>query len=230
LGSVAKADEIIVIDDLSTDNTVELAKQAGAKILRRKLDSFAAQRNAALKEVHEGWVFFLDADERVSPQLMASVCAHINLRPGCAAYATRRTWAFGRRHWVGPLKPDKVLRLFPVGEVYWQGQIHERPVCSLPTCGLKGELTHFTYENFEHYLEKQSRYATLWAEEKAAKGEKSSPPKAIIKTAFALLKMFILNGGLVGGPLVWALCYYHGAYTLTKYLKLYEASHSPKAD
>lgn len=212
--------DLLVVDDGSDDGTVELAKAAGARVVGRRLNTFAEQRNFALSQAAEGWVFFLDADERFSPELLAAVSRHMAARPVAAGSVMRRNFAFGRRHRFGPLKPDRVIRLFPPNSVRWEGRVHERPIFDLPVRPLGGHLLHLTYHSWGQYLTKQRRYADLWAEEARAAGKTATPLKAFLRAGAGFLKMMILNLGLLGGPVAWSLCWYHGAYTLTKYLKL----------
>ncbi|MDR1921554.1 MAG: glycosyltransferase family 2 protein [Candidatus Adiutrix sp.] len=222
LKSVDGADEIVVVDDFSDDATMETACQFGAKIVQRRLDSFAEQRNFALSAAAGDWVFFLDADERFSPGLMEEVRRHIEANPGRAGSVRRKNFAFGRRHHFGPLKPDRASRLFPANSVRWEGLIHERPLFKGPARPLKGWLLHLTYRDFDHYLKKQHRYAAAWAAEAAGRGQTAGPMTAVIRAALAFAKMLCLNLGFLGGPLCWALCFFHAGYTLTKYLKLHE--------
>ncbi|UQZ88519.1 beta-1,4-glucosyltransferase [Deltaproteobacteria bacterium Smac51] len=222
VASVRGADEVVVVDDESSDDTVELATRAGAKVIRHKLDNFADQRNFALTQTTGEWVFFLDADERFSPGLMDSIRAHMDNRQGMAGSVVRRNFAFGQRHRFGPLKPDRVTRLFPAGTVYWDGLVHERPVFEINSAHLHGHLEHLTYSTWDQYINKQLRYADLWAREKHAVGKITSPLSAVVRGSLGFFKMFILNMGLLGGPVAWALCSYHSLYTMTKYLKLAE--------
>ena len=223
LQSASGADELLVIDDFSEDDTRALAEKAGAKVLSNKLTDFSRQRNFALNQAKGGWVFYLDADERFSPELMDAVRKHLVESPGQAGSVVRKNFAFGRRHRFGPLKPDRVARLFRRDMVHWEGEIHERPVFDGEGRRLAGSLTHLTYHSWGQYLEKQYRYASAWAVEAAARGKKSTPLSACLRGLAGFFKMFILNLGVLGGPTSWALCWFHGAYTLTKYLKLSEA-------
>lgn len=220
LDSVAGADELLVIDDFSDDDTTQLARQAGAKILQRPLDTFAAQRNFALSQAQGDWVFFLDADERLSPGLMSALRRHMLAPAPRSGRLIRRNFAFGRRHRFGPLKPDRVTRLFRRSQVHWEGAVHERPVSSDPPAELAGYLIHHTYRDWPQYLTKQRRYAELWAQQAQASGRSATVWTALWRAGAGLFKMLFLNLGLLGGPLSWALCWQHASYTLNKYLIL----------
>ncbi len=222
IASARGADEILVIDDESADDTALLAVRSGARVISRKLDSFAAQRNFALGEAQGDWAFFLDADERFSEELMAEIRRHIAEHPGRAASVMRKNFAFGRRHRFGPLKPDRATRLFPAGKVRWEGRVHERAVFEGGARPLRGHLEHRTYSDWDQYLRKQFRYADIWAREKHEAGKKSGDFTAVLRAGLGFFKMFFLNLGILGGPACWALCGYHALYTMTKYLKLAE--------
>lgn len=223
LQSALGADELLVVDDFSGDDTRAKAEKGGARVLTNKLIDFSRQRNFALSQARGEWVFYLDADERFSAELMGAVRKHMAESPGRAGSVIRKNFAFGRRHRFGPLKPDRVARLFRRASVHWEGEIHERPVFDGEPLALGGSLSHLTYHSWEQYLEKQYRYASAWAQEAAARGKKATPLSACLRGLAGFFKMFILNLGFLGGPSAWALCWFHGAYTLTKYLKLSEA-------
>lgn len=229
LESARGADELLVVDDFSDDGGDLLAEKAGATVVRNRLVDFSRQRNLALSIAAGDWVFFLDADEHFTPGLMAAVKKHMAASGGRAGALVRRNFAFGRRHRFGPLKPDRVVRLFRKDSVRWEGEIHEKPVFEGEAAFL-GFLDHLTYHSWGQYLEKQYRYASAWAAEASARGRKATVFSACLRGTAGFLKMLVLNLGFLGGPLTWALCWYHGAYTLTKYLKLAEAGENQGAD
>ncbi|MDR1871371.1 MAG: glycosyltransferase family 2 protein [Deltaproteobacteria bacterium] len=212
--------EIIVIDDHSDDNTPEIAKKLGARVMTRKLTDFASQRNFALSQSQAPWVFFLDADERVSPELAAAIKEILAQGQMVKGAVKRRVFAFGRRQRFGPLAGDWVTRLFPKDQVEWAGLVHERPVAQLPEVRLDGHLAHHTYADWAEYLDKWRRYAQLWAKDAKLKGRTSSVQKAVSRAVAAFCKMFFGKLGFLGGPTAWALCWYYSGYTLSKYLLL----------
>jgi len=220
LASIEGADEIVVVDDQSEDDTLALARAAGAKVAERKLDSFAAQRNFAQAQAGGDWIFYLDADERFSPGLMAAVRRHMELWPGAAGRVVRHSFAFGRRHRFGVLKPDRVTRLFPRGGVTWTGLVHESPAWAGPARLLPGHLDHLTYRDWAQHRLKMERYVELWAESARGRGLKAGPATPWLRAGAGFLKMFVLNLGLLGGPAAWILCWRHAVYTFVKYRRL----------
>ena len=222
LASICGADEIVVVDDLSEDGTVALALDAGAKVAERKLDSFAGQRNFAQTQAEGDWIFHLDADERFSPGLMDTIRRHMELYPGVAGRVVRHSFAFGRRHRFGALKPDRVTRLFPRNSVTWVGPIHERPVFTGPVQLLSGHLDHFTYQDWAQFDAKMDCYAEKWAESARDQGRRAGPATPWWRAGASFLKMFGLNLGFLGGPVTWAVCLRHVRYTFAKYRLLAE--------
>ena len=220
LASARGADEIVVVDDESHDGTPALAAAAGARVVTRKMDSFAAQRNFAQDQARGDWVFFLDADERLSSELLAAIRRHLERWPGAAGRVLRRNHAFGRRHRFGVLKPDRVTRLFPKGAATWTGLVHERPIFTGPVRPLAGHLEHLTYADWAQYRAKMERYASLWAETAQAQGRRAGRWTAVWRAGAGFLKMFGLNLGVLGGPTAWLLCWRYAGYNFAKYRRL----------
>jgi glycosyltransferase involved in cell wall biosynthesis len=218
----------IVIDDNSTDDTVELAQARGAEIHVHALEDFASQRNFALSKSQADWILFLDADERLTATVKKSLEEHLLAAEPSAGAIKRFSFAFGTRQRFGPLSPDKVVRLFPRGSLTWQGAVHEKALFNVPLKDLKGHLEHYTYSTWSNYLDKMDRYAILWADSAFKAGRTASPFKAVSRAIGAFLKMFWLKLGFLGGPVTWALCWCYSAYTLEKYLRLIQSPNRPK--
>ncbi len=216
------ADEIIVIDSGSTDDTVNLAQSAGARVVHHPMtDGFAAQRNFALTQTTADWVFYLDADERVTPELADELRQIRAQQPGKSAYAIqRRNIAFGQPVNHGVLRPDRVVRIFPRLGLVWEGQVHERPVGDWITSPLHGALLHYTYSDWHRYFLKFNNYTTLWAQEAHARGKRSSWLDAFVHAKVAFVQTYFLKRGFLDGWLGLVLCCFHFAYTLAKYVKL----------
>ncbi|MDR2367880.1 MAG: glycosyltransferase family 2 protein [Deltaproteobacteria bacterium] len=219
LASFAGLGQAVIIDDGSSDDTVRLAREAGAVVYERAMDDFSGQRNFALEKSGAEWVFFLDADERFTPGLVEAVRAHV-AGPRAAGRVLRKNFAFGQRFRFGHLAPDWVTRLFPRGEVRWVGEVHERAETGLPVVALGGHMEHLTYRDWEHYLGKMERYARIWALEAARKGKRCGVVGALAKASANYFKTMVLKLGVLDGPRGWAVCAISGYYTLSKYLIL----------
>ena len=209
----------VVIDDNSQDDTVALAKAAGATVFTRTLDNFSAQRNFALTKVEADWVFFIDSDERFTPELVERVREFISGPPQAGA-VKRVNYAFGKRHRFGQLAPDMATRLFPKDRVRWVGLVHEFPETDLLVRPIGGFLRHYTYDDWKKYMDKLVKYARLWADGEHNKRREPSMFRAFGHAFFSFVKTFVFKLGFLEGPLGWVLCWYNGCYTLTKYVFL----------
>jgi len=217
------ADEIIVIDAGSTDKTVELARAAGAKVCYREWDGdFSAQRNYGLTQTAAERVLYLDADERLDEHLLAAIKELMSVGGQNTQYGMlRRTVAFGREFRYGVLAPDKVTRLFPRKEVRWTGRVHERPVCGSPHMMLPGFLQHYTYQDWEQYLDKMNKYSSIGAVNYYENRKRVSFFKDIVaRPLFAFIKMYFLKLGFLEGKLGYLLAVNYAIYTMNKYSKL----------
>ena len=149
LKSASFADEIIVVDTGSTDDTLKLARPLVTKIIKSDLqDDFSAWRNQGAQEAKGDWLFYLDSDERFTPTLIKEIATTL-LRPQFAAYTLpRRDILLGRhlKHWPH----SRVLRLIRQDAlVDWQGKLHEQPRINGQIGQLKNELIHLTHKNID---------------------------------------------------------------------------------
>ena len=212
---------VLIVDSGSTDKTVELAKQNGAKVVNREWDNdFSAQRNFALAQVDTEWVLYLDADEILNPKLVEAIKDVLSSNRDEQYAIKRKSVAFGKEFNYGVLKPDCVPRLFKASHVKWVNKVHEKPVCNDKIVVLDGHIEHHTYPSWQHYFNKFNQYTTIWAENALEKSKKSSYIAAYGHAVFEFFQMLILKKGFLDGRLGFTLCVYHFMYTLTKYIKL----------
>ena len=217
-------DEVIIIDSGSTDRTVELAEEAGAKVSFRAWDDdFSAQRNFALGETCADWVLYLDADERLNDKMIADVKRILSSGVMDHQYVmVRKNVAFGTKFNHGALGPDQVTRMFPREKVKWMNKVHEHPDCNLPKKTLRGHIEHHTYENFQHWEEKCTKYTTIWAQDAYARGKRTSLGGILGHGIGGFFKVLVLQAGFLDGWMGFYTCFHHLFYTQMKYLKLYE--------
>ena len=162
------ADEIVVIDSFSTDRTVEIAQEAGARVVQNRFEDYGQQKNFAMAQAGCEWILNLDADERVSPELQRAIAAwKEGAAPlNAAAFAIKRkTFYLGRwiRHsgWY----PDRKIRLFRKDAAAWHGRIHERLDVRGSVARLEGDILHFTYRDIGDHVRRLDRYSAFQAEE-----------------------------------------------------------------
>lgn len=216
--------EVVIIDSGSTDRTVELAKEHGAKVaFRAWTNDFSAQRNFALEQTDADWVLYLDADERLNDEVIAEVKKIVSGEGMDHQYSfERKSVAFGTKFNHGVLKPDHVLRMFPGNQVKWVNKVHEHSECGLPVKALPGHIEHYTYKNWHHWEGKLCQYTTIWAEDAYKNGKRTSLGKVFTHSLGGFFKMFVLRAGFLDGWMGTYMCFNHFFYTMLKYLKLYE--------
>lgn len=168
LESVSWCDEVIVIDDHSTDNIVELAKRTGAIVHSHALDQdFSAQRNFGLQKAQGEWVLFVDADERVSSALWYEIMAMINNPIGgyVGFYLKRKDTLWGKELQYGETGNIKLLRLAKKDAGLWEGYVHETWQVKGKTSVLKNPLIHFPHQTVAEFLTEINYYTTIRAKE-----------------------------------------------------------------
>ena len=217
-------DEILIIDSGSTDKTVELAEKLGAKVFYRAWDNdFSAQRNFALDKTSADFIFYIDADERLTPKTVAHIKKILAQDNFNFQYKVqRKTTAFGQIFNYGVLYPDYVLRMFPREKVQWRGKVHERPECPCEIETLQGYLEHYTYRSWSQWQDKSKLYSTIWAENAFKSGKRTSKAGAFLHASAGFFKMFFLKLGFLDGWYGFYTCANHFFNTMLKYLKLLE--------
>ncbi|MBE0613581.1 MAG: glycosyltransferase family 2 protein [Burkholderiales bacterium] len=201
LESAAFADEIVVVDSDSTDGTAELAARNGARVIqRREWKGFGPQKQFAVEAARHDWVLCLDADERVSVPLRASILAAL-AAPAAQAYTMPRCNRFmGRwlRHGEG--YPDWSLRLFDRRHARWSDDpVHEKVLTDTPVASLAGDLLHDSAETLAAYLDKQNRYTSMQAEELFKAGKRSGIAQLLLSPALRFAKFYVLRLGFLDG-------------------------------
>jgi (heptosyl)LPS beta-1,4-glucosyltransferase len=156
--SLAWADQVVVFDSFSKDDTVALARAAGAQIKQANFQDYAQQRNAALDAVNADWIFFVDADERGTDSLGAEIRRVIQERPESGWYVPRHNFIFGRLTLGAGWYPDYQLRLFRYGRVRYERPVHEIAIVDGSIGYLENALIHHNYAHTRHFHAKQSAY------------------------------------------------------------------------
>lgn len=223
INSVKFADEVLVIDDFSTDKTRELAEKLGARVVQRAMNGdWGGQQTYAIREAKHAWVLFLDADERISESLGQEIVAAVEKNEP-AAYWIQRENKFHFNHAThGTLRPDWVDRLFPAKNSYVEGFVHPKIVAPYPNKKFKHLMYHYTYDNWEQYFNKFNNYTKLAALKYQKAGKSCSFLKDIVlRPLWAFIKIYFINGGFLDGKLGFIFSVNHYFYTMTKYVRLY---------
>lgn len=210
--SLAWADSILVFDSISTDETVAMAEQSGATVRQRPFDNYAAQRNAALDEVVTDWVFFVDADERGTPELGQEIRRVISTRSEAAWNVPRHNYIFGRLTLGAGWYPDYQLRLLRYGTTRYSRPVHEIGEVDGVIGYLKNPLIHLNYRDFEQFKQKQRFYVKTDARILKDEGVRPRPHNYILQPWRQFWWRFVTLGGyrdgLHGLRLSAAMAYY----------------------
>jgi glycosyltransferase involved in cell wall biosynthesis len=218
------ADEVVIVDSGSTDNTVIMAQELDARVVYRAWeDDFSAQRNFAQTQTTADWILYLDADERLNPELIAGIRKAVETDDRTKQYEMqRKSVAFGKKFSYGVLYPDHVARMFPRDSVTWVNKVHEHPECKLTVTALPGHIEHYTYKDWQHWEGKLCLYTTVWAENAFRQGRQISMGGIFGHAFGGFFKMFILRRGFLDGWMGTYMCFNHFFYEMLKYLKLHE--------
>ena len=164
--SLSFADEVIIVDSNSTDNTVELAKQLNAKVVIRDFDNFSNQKNFALQQANHDWVVFFDLDETISSELANEIKNTIDNSKNIAAFKVKRNFYFmGKCIKYSGFQNDAVIRVFKKNKAkYSNNLVHEVLEIEGNIDTLKHKSDHHSYKGFDHYNNKLTQYSKLQAE------------------------------------------------------------------
>ena len=200
LRSLAFCDEIVIVDSGSHDATLDIAEQYGAKVIRSEWLGFGPQKQFAVMQAKNDWVLCVDADERVSEELAASIATAIAQAQFRAFRFARCNRFMGRYLRHGEGYPDWSLRLFHRGQARWSDDtVHEKVLTDAPTGTLCGDLLHDSAESLDNYLAKQNRYTTLAAQEALARGKRASASKLLLSPLLRFVKFYFLRLGFLDG-------------------------------
>ncbi len=221
--STSFVDEIVVVDSGSGDDTVALARRAGARVIEHPWKGFGPQKSFAVAQARHDWVLCLDADERVTPQLAATIVALFAAGPPAAtAYALpRRNRFLGRWLAHGEGYPDWNVRLFDRRRARWTlDPVHEHVVGDQPAVRLAGDLEHASAESIAAYIDKQNRYTTLQAEGMHARGERAGAWRIVVSPLARFLRFYVLKAGFLDGVAGFAHIAIGAFASFLKYTKL----------
>lgn len=200
LATLRFCNEVIVVDEYSTDKTVEIARRYGARIFQRHLkEDFAAQRNFGLSKVKGDWVLFVDSDERVTAALAAEIKKQTAGAPPVGFYIKRRDFIWDRELKHGEPGNVKLLRLAEKNAGLWKRVVHEVWDVQGKTQTLENPLTHYPHKTLREFLIDVDRYSTMHAKELRGEGIRSNLGKIFIWPAGKFLDNWILKLGFLDG-------------------------------
>jgi glycosyltransferase involved in cell wall biosynthesis len=230
LDSVRWADEILVVDSGSTDDTLAIARRYTARIVVNDWPGYAAQKNFAATQTSHDWILSLDADERVSPELASELRGILaGPEPTAAGFRIPRvTFHLGR--WIRGTDwyPDYQLRLYDRRRARWTGRhVHESVKADGPVVDLGHDLQHYAYRDVAHHLRTMDRYTTLAARQLHEDGTRASWASVALHPVAAFLRNYVLRRGFTLGMPGLIVSLMNAGYVGLKYAKLWElCSHS----
>jgi len=224
------ADEIIVVDSGSTDETVSIAQSYGAKVFIEQWKGFAPQKNSSLAKASHDWILSLDADEEVSQELAASIQQLLKFEetpPRFEGYRMGRRNMYLNR-WIrrSGYYPDRKLRLIRRGAAEFELRaVHEDMKMARPTGLLEGDLIHHAYPRLENFIEHANRYSSLGAEMTVAQKKAGfSLVNIIFRPLVRFIYGYFFRGGFLDGPEGLLVHITHASYVSWKYAKAWELS------
>ena len=229
LRSVAWADEIIVVDAESTDDTVAIARRFTDRVYVRAWNGYVEQKNHAASLASHDWILSLDADERVTPQLAEEIRNVMTAGPSANAYRMPRvSFYFGRWMRTTDMYPDFQLRLYDRRKARWQGKyVHESVRADGAVAYLKNELQHFPYRDLSEHLIRMDRYTTLAARQMHEEGRRTTALGMLVHAKLAFLRNYILKGGFRDGTAGLVISVVNSYYVFLKFAKLWELQRKP---
>ncbi len=218
------ADEIIVVDSFSTDQTPQLVKASGkAQLIEHAFLNYTDQRNFAIGAAKNQWILFLDADERFTPSLKDEVIDTIQQPDAKDAYLFYRKFMFQDKelHYSG-WQTDKIFRLFKKDKAHYTTErlVHEKLTVDGEIGKLKNKLIHFSYTDFESYKKKMESYGKFKAREAFLKGVRPNFLNVYLHPAYKFLYTFLVRRGFLDGKKGWIICYLNAYSVAVRYREL----------
>ena len=234
LESVKWADEIVVLDSGSTDGTLEIAEQYGAKIYHRAWEGYGRQVNRALDLCTCPWILNLDADEEVSPALAVEIQKFLKKPEFEAYWIPRLNRIFGRWMRHGGQYPDYKLRLFRQGVARLQEDTepHATPKTTVACGKLSGDILHYQYPTLDAYIEHMNRYSTatvplLTKRGKVSRSTVSFIANTVLNPVFTFAYNYVFRRGFLDGREGLLFHLSHSVYVNWKYVKAWKAEGAP---
>jgi glycosyltransferase involved in cell wall biosynthesis len=225
--------QVVIVDTASTDGTIAIAQEFGATIAQPPdWPGFGPQKNRALDLATSDWVLSLDADERLTPELLAEITATLANPGDTTCFAIPRlSWYCGRFIRHSGWNPDYVDRLFQRGTARFSNDlVHERLIPSGAVVKLKNQMLHYSFMNYSQVLQKIDRYSSASAEQAFAKGKRSSPLAAIGHGAWSFFRTYFIRLGFLDGPQGFSLALANAQGSYYRYMKICELAKAPRGE
>jgi glycosyltransferase involved in cell wall biosynthesis len=214
-------DEKIVVDSFSTDRTVEIAREAGAKVFQQKWSGYVAQKQSALDRATSDWVLLLDADEQATHDLGVEIQALLGSAAPCDGYQIRRVLYHLGHYFTRPIYPDHPVRLFRRNRGHIGGRDpHDKVIVDGRIGRLRSPILHFSYRDVADHVATINRFSSVAASEQQPTA--FTPLQMIANPAWRFFNFYVLRGGFRDGGRGLYAATSAAFYVFLKYAKLYE--------
>lgn len=228
--SVIWADEIIVVDSNSTDGTVAIAQEFSDKVIIRPWAGHIATSQFAADQTANLWVFSIDADERISPELQDEILAlDLDNTPHDAFDMPRRH--FFMQRWINHSGwyPDRNIRLYRKDRCHWGGYApHDKIQVPGSLASLKGDLYHYIYRDMAHFAATKNSYSTLTAIDHDRNGRRATYLHFTVRPFYTFLHRYLIRLGILDGLPGFVISVMEAHCVFLKYIKLYEIQRTLK--
>lgn len=224
------ADEILVIDSGSTDETVKIAAELGARTITHAWEGFAAQKSFAVREATHDWVLSLDADEELNEEARAAIREWKQSTPDAEAYRfARRAQYLGRWILHSGWYPDWKIRLFHRNKAHWAGDfVHESVVAEGQVETLNGEILHYTCDSLADHRTRIEFYTGLAAREMFERGQRVGLARKLLAPPWVFINTYFLRLGVLDGVAGFLIAWMAARYVRRKFQKLAELQGSER--
>ena len=224
IDSAAWADEIVVVDAGSRDNTSEIARAKGARVSERAWTGYVDQKNHAASLASHDWIFSLDADERITPALAGEIQSLLRSDPPRHGYrAPRVAYHLGRWVRTTDFYPDFQTRLYDRRAARWRGKyVHESVSVDGPVGRLRHEIQHYSFRDLADQLDRINHYTTLAARQMFEAGRRTGALELVIHPPAAFLRNYVLRRGMLDGTAGLTISIINADSVFLKFAKLRE--------
>lgn len=229
LASVAWADEVIVADAGSRDDTVAIARRHGARVLERCGETIGRQKNAGIAAARHPWVLSVDADERVSIELRDAVAEAVGAPPTTAYRIQMRNRYLGVPYERGHWGRDWHVRLFPARARWSAHHVHERLESDAPVAALTGRLDHEPYRDLRHQLQKGQRYAEWGARDLRERKVDVRTSHLVLRPLWRFVRTYLFEGMWREGTRGFVFCVVHAWSAFAKYAVAWDLTRQEEA-
>ena len=224
IDSAGWADEVVVVDAGSTDDTVTIAQRKGARVSTRAWSGYVDQKNHAAALAANDWVFSLDADERIPPELASEIRALLAREPQRRGYRMPRvTFHLGRWIRTTDFYPDYQTRLYDRRAARWQGRyVHESVRVDGGAGQLKHDLQHYSFRDLSDQVARLNHYSTLAARQMHESGRRATALDLLVHPPAAFLRNYVLRRGVLDGGVGLVISLVNAYGVFLKFAKLWE--------